>query len=314
MSPAESQGRIRWGLIGAGRIGKAYVESASLFPRNEFAWCADPAIPERPSYQAALEAASIDAALVCTPPNLHFDICADLLDRGVPTLCEKPVALAARQARTLVDRAVSTGTLFSQPAKFRGVPEVMRARELLMEGALGELRQVEVHFAGVVDMTQRWNSNRGISGGGVLMDNGSHAVDLIRYFAGPIVAVRAGVGEQLQPVPVEDSAWLEARTVQGVQGKLFVSWSHPPEQADYLRLTGTRATVAIGWRQSTLTEGTNIRTFGKQYDKLYSLGVQLERFARRTPMVTAEEAAATVAVIEAGYRSIGSTAWEPVEQ
>lgn len=314
MTPTIDGPRVRWGLIGAGRIGKAYLEAAGLFPKNEFVWCADPAIPGAPSYEQALEQTAIDAALVCTPPNLHYSICADLLARGIPTLCEKPIALSAERARNLANWSKSTGTLFSQPAKFRAVPEVIEARRRVLNHEIGDLIDVDVSFSGYVDMSDRWNSNADIAGGGVLMDNGSHAVDLIRYIAGPITAVQGQPGASIQYLPVEDSARLEVQTEAGVRGCVWVSWSHNSNRADYLRITGTAGTIEVGWKGSFITTESSTESFGGPYQKLYSLGLQLERFASGQPLVEAEEAAATVAVIEAGYRSFQSRSWETVKQ
>ena len=68
------------------------------------------------------------------------------------------------------------------------------ARRLLHEGCIGTLAMFENVFCSHVDMRRRWNSVRSVAGGGVLIDNGSHAVDVARYLAGPIVRVHAWFG------------------------------------------------------------------------------------------------------------------------
>lgn len=261
-----------------------------------------------------MEQSEIDAALICAPPKLHYLICADLLARGIPTLCEKPIALSAERARNLAIWSKSTGTPFSQSAKFRAVPEVMEAYRRVHNHEIGDLIHVDVTFSAFVNMSERWASNTEAVGGGVLMDNGSDAVDLIRYIAGPITAVRGEPGAAIQYLPVEDSARLEVQTDSGVRGCVWVSWSHSSDRADYLRITGTAGTIEVGWKGSYITTEAGTETFGNPYDKLYSLGLQLERFASGQPLVDAEEAAATVAVIEAGYRSFQSRNWETVKQ
>ena len=299
---------FRWGLIGVGRIGKAYVESLALFPGLELAWSVDPAIPEAPPFPDVLNTSPVGAALVCSPPDTHFPICSELLSRRIPVLCEKPVALTAAPARQLAGLAAANNTRFSQPAKFRGVPEVQEALSRIAAGEIGELRSIQVTFAAPVNMAGRWNADPVIAGGGVLMDNGTHAVDLIRLFAGPVAQVKAIPHAPVQNLPVEDAVTLDAHTRSGVAATVYLSWSHPAPGPHYLTLTGSQGEIAIGWQ----TSHCNGVPFGGPYQKLYSLGIQLQRFRDADPFLSPDDAVANVAAIEAAYRSIASATWEPV--
>src|SRR5581483_6839691 len=131
----------------------------------------------------------LDGAILCTPPVTHHTIVEELLDRGVDILCEKPFATDGKLARAMVQRAQEAGRLIMLASKFRYVEDVRWARDVISSGQLGTILHAEIVFTSSLDMKGRWHVDRSISGGGVVIDNGSHAVDLCRYLFGPIESI-----------------------------------------------------------------------------------------------------------------------------
>ena len=135
---------------------------------------------------------------------------------------------------------------------------MVAAKTLVDEGRIGTLRLVENAFTSRVDMAHRWNSDPAVSGGGVIMDNGTHSVDLVRFVAGPISEVLAVESCRPEGLVVEDTVTLHLRTEDGVDATVDLSWSIDKSLPDFLRLFGTdgEARVAGAGHPGVRTERT----------------------------------------------------------
>ena len=168
-------------------------------------------------------------------------------------------------------------------------------------------------------MTQRWNADPAIAGGGVLMDNGTHSVDLIRHFLGPIAGVHAVEGKRVQPIDVEDNVTAFVRTADRAIGTVDLSWSFNKELDTYVQIYGTHGGLRLGWKGAWIKPdgAAEWQAFGTGYDKVGSFANQLADFSaavrgERDPLVSAQDALASVQVIEAAYASMRHNAWVPV--
>ncbi len=322
---------LRIGMVGAGAIAGAYAELFQHVDVAQVVGVVDVDADAAHALAARLDAipfashteldqVDCDAVIICTPPVTHVKIASYFLERAVPVLCEKPLAINTSSARRLVELAHRNGVMLTMAAKFRYVDDVIRAKSIVDSGILGDIILFENAFASRVAMAGRWNADPEISGGGVLIDNGTHSVDIVRYFLGPIAEVMAVEAKRVQRLPVEDTAQLFLRTACDVPATVDLSWSINKELDSYINVYGSNGTIRVGWRESKFRQATSPDwvVFGHGYDKVACMRRAVENFCRAVRgeeqlLIKPDEAIASVDVIEAAYRSLGRGGWTPVQ-
>jgi len=219
----------------------------------------------------------------------------------------------------MMETARNAGATLMMASKFRYVDDIVRARSIVRSGVLGDLVLCKNVFATRVEMTSRWNSIPEISGGGVLIDNGTHSVDLMRYFLGPLTQVHVMEGMRSQGLRVEETVVMFVRNASGVIGTIDLSWAITKQRDSYLDIYGTRGALSVGWKQSQHLDYARGEWvgFGDGYNKTLAFRKQIENFVRvirgeEGPLITGEDAIASVDVVEAAYRALRKDQWVPV--
>ena len=322
---------MRLGLIGAGGIAQTYAQALAGSETAELAGVADvrleaaQALAERAGVRAygafgdLLEETGCEGAIVCTPPATHPEICCQLLERGVHVLCEKPLAVGPDEARTMLASADRSTAILTMASKFRYARDVVEAKSIVASGLIGDVILFENAFTSRVEMKHRWNSDPTISGGGVLVDNGTHSVDILRYFLGPLVEIQVVEGRRVQDIPVEDTVRVFVKSASGVMGSIDLSWSLNKELPHYISIYGSAGTLHVGWKESRYRRAADAEwtAFGCGYDKVQAFRAQLDNFVRSVrgeeePLITLADALASVEVIDAAYEAMWRTTWVPV--
>ena len=322
--------KLKFGLVGAGGIAQAYAQAFNESKCCELVAVADiredaanalAEIVGGKSYRdyKQLVDGELDAVIVATPPVSHAEIACFFMNRGTPVLCEKPLCLSVAEAETMIDAAAANNVLFTMASKFRYCDDVVKAKGILASGMLGDVLQFENAFTAKVDMSKRWNSNASMSGGGVLIDNGTHSVDIIRYFMGGIDSVLVVDAGGTQGLPVDENVKMFAKTTDNVTASVDLTWGINKELPHFISIYGSNGTLHIGWRESKykLNSNPDWTVFGKGYDKVASFRGKIENFAgallgKEDLFITPEDALASVRVIEAAYKSLNQNLWQPV--
>jgi predicted dehydrogenase len=318
-------------LVGAGRIGTSHLEALGLVQSATLTAVVD---PRRGAAEAVAEQKRVrwfedyrnpelldlvDAVIICTPPNLHFEIAKHFLANDKHVLCEKPLTISSAHAEELVQIAHDRERVIMMASKFRYVDDIIKAKAILEAGILGKVILYENTFCGKAMMKDRWNASRDVAGGGVLIDNGTHSVDVARYLFGPIQELQASSGIHAQSLEVEDTARIQFRTRAGVIGMIDLSWSINKEGDNYISVFGSEGTLLVGYKGASYKQDGNSRWvhFGGGYDKIGALKKQLENFVgtlsgTERPLITPEDALASVRAIETAYISTRQNNWVTV--
>jgi predicted dehydrogenase len=320
---------LKFALIGAGGIAQTHLQAFSRTSLAKLVAVVDVRQESADAVAATMHCRSFlniddllasdcqfDAAIVCTPPVSHLEVCNKLADAGVHVLCEKPIAIDLEQATRMIEHATERKTILTMASKFRYTSDMIYAKQLVTSGVLGEVLLFENTFAGHVDMSKRWNSNPSISGGGVLIDNGAHSIDIVRYLLGPITAIQVIEGKRYQQIPVEDTVRIHARTECGALAAMDLSWSINKQTPWYASIYGSQGTVLVGWKESKYKRSidSDWTVFGSGYDKVQAFTSQLNNFCNAIHgieplLITSQDALASADAIDRAYESMQNDGW-----
>jgi len=175
----------------------------------------------------------IDIINVCTPNYVHKDQVIAAAKAGKHVYCDKPLALDLAEAREIQSAVRAAGVTAGMTFQYRHVPAILRARQLMDEGAIGEPFSVRAAYlhAGYIDSARpmSWRMRRETAGAGALFDLGSHVLDLVRFLCGEFASVSAEFetftkrrpipgGDEMGDVDVDDLALLQVRMRSGMIG------------------------------------------------------------------------------------------------
>lgn len=193
-------GRVRIGIVGCGHAGINHVEAACQVPEIEVAALCDActelaqAAAQRFGIARAhgsvadmLRDGGLQGVSVVTPLDSHHAVVAEVLRAGLPVLCEKPLTREAEESHALLELARATGLAVAVTYTYRFVPDMRRFKALLSAGAIGGLQELRfLNLGGVPEPTplspRREHLYRHAKG--LVYDCGSHAFDLLQWFAG----------------------------------------------------------------------------------------------------------------------------------
>jgi predicted dehydrogenase len=329
-------------LVGCGAIAQWHVDAltradlpvrvvAAIDPRPEAA----AGIAERTgaksfaSLAGARDACAFSAALVAVPHHLHEQVACEAFDAGLHVLLEKPMATTLDACDRILAAARAAGTVFMVAENAQYWPEILTARQLLRDGAIGDVvtARAATFFPALTDFygedggTRPWRYDRAAAGGGVVIDTGSHWLRPLRMWLGEVTEVVAALGRPVDEMEGESLCRALLRFDSGVVAGFDAMLATAPVAPEPLfRITGTRGELTVeptGWVK--VWDGTDPRgtKVGTPRGYLASYEGQLADFAAAvldgaTPAVPAEYALGELRTALAIYRSAETRRWAPV--
>ncbi|MCW5654367.1 Gfo/Idh/MocA family oxidoreductase [Hydrogenophaga sp.] len=229
-----SAARMPVAVIGAGAIGRMHIERMLRHPDVSVAAIADPTPAARTlaeslglawfaDHRELLEKSPARAAIVATPNHTHADVGIHCIERGLPVLMEKPVADTVENAERLCQAGERAGVPIMVGHQRRHNPIIQRARALVNEGVLGRPVSVNGMATWLKPDSYFELAWRREKGGGPVLINLIHDLDLLRFLVGEIDSVQAITSSAVRGYEVEDTAAVLLRFANGALGTLAVS-------------------------------------------------------------------------------------------
>lgn len=227
-------------IFGYGYMGKIRYHALRKHPDVRDIKVVDPGIdPSTVSLDGVLLGSAdqirwdhFDAAFVCTPNNVTADLCIEGLRRCGHVFCEKPPGRSWEEFLRIADAASGVpGHTLVFGFNHRLHPSVQAAKALIGEGGLGDVLYISATYgkSGGVKYRESWRNRPDISGGGILLDQGIHMIDLFHLFVGPLILVDAVLVDSFWGCGVEDNAFVLLQSEKGTPAFLHSSatlWKH----------------------------------------------------------------------------------------
>ena len=246
---------VKWLVAGVGDIARKRVIPAILAePRSSLAGVvtrnaakaqAYPGVRAWSTLEAALQESAVDAVYVALPVAMHAQATIASLDAGIHVLCEKPMAMSFAQAQSMVIAAQKSGRLFGVSYYRRLYPKLIRARQLIAEGAIGQPVLAEANCHGWLESQERaWLRDPAMAGGGPLYDIASHRIDALNFLFGRPRRATGITSNAVHAMGVEDSATVVLQFDGGIHGIIDVRWNSRVPR-DQFRIVGTEGEIGL---------------------------------------------------------------------
>jgi predicted dehydrogenase len=203
--------------------------------------------------EALLEREEIDFVDICAPPAMHAGLIGKALEKGLHVLCEKPLVLSPEELPPLREAARGKDRVLATVHNWRHAPILAFASRLAREGALGEIRFCrwetlrEKPAAAAGDTAgNNWRVDPAVSGGGILMDHGWHALYVVcGWLPEAPDRVRGRLSTRRhREWPIEDTAEVFLESGGGVRAEIFLTWA-ADERRNRVTIEGTKGILRL---------------------------------------------------------------------
>lgn len=246
---------VNWLVVGIGDITRKRVIPAiqdeprsvfhSVLTRSPEKAAAYPGVRVYTTIAGALEDSAIDAVYVASPVALHAPYTIAALKAGKHVLCEKPTAMNYAGAASMAAAAKESGRLFGVAFYRRLFPKLIRAKQLISEGAIGQPVLAEANNHGWLESEERgWLRDPALAGGGPLYDTGSHRIDAFNFLFGAPVRATGLRSNAVHQLGVEDCATVLVEYDGGIRGVVDVRWNSRIVR-DQFRIVGTEGELNL---------------------------------------------------------------------
>ncbi|MCC6165633.1 MAG: Gfo/Idh/MocA family oxidoreductase [Caldilineaceae bacterium] len=333
----------RFALIGAGNIAKIYVQAFAAIPDAQVtvvcsrtqatgaALAASCGAIWLPDYREAVTRSDVDAVVVATPSGSHGEIAVAAARAGKHLLVEKPLEITLARADAIIEAAEQAGVVLACVFPLRFAAGVGHAKTAVDAGRLGRLTLADVYVKWYRPQSyydRAWRGAWESDGGGALMNQAIHNIDLVRWLAGPVASVFGRTATLVHRMQTEDTACALLTFESGALGVIQGATSAWPGDPARVELHGDRGTIVLEegriavWKLAAGTPQEEAAMLGLEpvsgsgasdplaigFEKHRRQIVDLIEAIRsgRAPAIQGAEARAAVEIVRAVYRSAQS--------
>ncbi len=267
------------GVVGSGLIADFHARAIGDIPNAKFTACCDK-VPERAatlaekygakaftSYEEMVKSDSVDIVTIATPSGLHMEPTVAAAKAGKHVLCEKPLEISLQRIDAMVEAHEKAGTRLGGIFPYRFNNLMIPLRDAIESGRFGTIT-----YAGVYVPWWRtdeyyqdsWHGTWALDGGGALMNQSIHMIDMLCDLMPPIESVQAYTGTLGHTMEAEDAATAVLRYTSGALGIIYGTTASYPGQFRRFEITGTQGTAVNVENSITLWEFADKRPEDKE--------------------------------------------------
>lgn len=337
---------LRFCIIGAGFIGGIHAQALAEIPAARISLVCDHHQPAAlalankvratwvTDYRQAVERDDVDVVCVCTPSGAHAEIAEAAAAAGKHLVVEKPLEVTLERADRIIQAARRAGVKLTCIFPYRFMRGAALARQALEAGRLGRLALADAYIKWYRPQAyydaSTWKGTWALDGGGALMNQGIHSIDLLDYLAGPVTGVVARTATLAHQMETEDTAVALLSFANGALGAIEGSTASWPGDSGRVELHGDRGSIAledgrvVTWRladatpeeekqvlgEASLGSGaSSVSGFSPEMHRRQLVDMVEAILQDRPPAVDGAEGRRAVAVIRAIYESNTRGEW-----
>ena len=252
---------IRIGLIGGGNITGTHARAAAAVPGSEvvaFYGMNQERIGQLSSqfggsaytdFNAFLNHPALEMVIIGSPSGLHAEQGIAAAERGLHVLVEKPIDISTERADSLISECRKAGVKLGVIFQDRFKQDICRLRRFIQEGKLGRILLVDARVKWYRPpeyyRDSRWRGTRALDGGGAMMNQGIHTVDLLLWLLGDVKSVQARTATLLHRIETEDTALALLEFSSGAVGTFQATTAAYPGYPRRVEITGSNGTIVL---------------------------------------------------------------------
>ncbi len=269
---------LKFGIVGTGVVAGFHanaiksLENAKLYgvydnvSERAMSFAQKHNIKAYKSYEDMLADSAIDAVCICTPSSFHKEQAIMALKHNKNVVVEKPMAFTYEECRQIDEECKKSGCVLTVISQFRFSEDVKKVKKLVSSNAFGKLVFCDLYMkywrSPEYYNSSNWKGKKALEGGGALMNQGIHGVDLLTYIAGDAKVINAKTKTAFHNIEVEDAALAVLEFENGAMGVIEASTCAYPGFERRLEIVGTKGSVVLKENtiETLVIDGENITT------------------------------------------------------